>query len=81
MWCLHLRSNLIKLEFKPSEHDECVLYHGITICIIYTDDTILLGPSKEEIDNLVKKISKTFKIEHRGELSGYPGVKIEVKRM
>ena len=53
VWYLHLKDNLLKLGFKPSEHDECVFYHGSTIFIVYTDNTILLGPSKEEIDNLV----------------------------
>ncbi len=41
---------------------------GKTIFIVYTDDTILLGPNKEEIDTLVKRIGKTFKID-QGELS------------
>ncbi len=31
VWYQHLRKNLIKLGFKPSEHDECVFYHGTTI--------------------------------------------------
>jgi hypothetical protein len=25
VWCLHLKKNLLKLGFKLSEHDECVL--------------------------------------------------------
>ncbi|MFN9981526.1 MAG: hypothetical protein ACK53Y_16495, partial [bacterium] len=45
-----MKNNILKLGFKPSEHDECVFYHGSTIFIVYTDDTILLGPSKEEIE-------------------------------
>jgi hypothetical protein len=73
------KNNLIKLGFKPSEHDECVFFHGTTIFIVYTDDTILLGPNKEEMDNLVKKLSKTFNIEDQGELSDYLGIKIERK--
>ncbi len=31
VWYLHLKNNLLKLGFKPSEHDECVFYHGSTI--------------------------------------------------
>ncbi len=42
-----------EIYFKPSEHDECVFYYGKTIFIVYTDDTILLGPDQQEIDNLV----------------------------
>jgi hypothetical protein len=57
-WYLHLKNNLIKLGCKPSDHDECVFYHGTTIFIVYTDDTILLEPNKEEIDNLVKLLQR-----------------------
>jgi hypothetical protein len=45
VWYLHLRKNLLKLGFKPSQHDECVFYYGKTVFIVYTDDTILLGLS------------------------------------
>jgi hypothetical protein len=80
VWYLHLKDNLLKLGLKPSEHDECVFFHGSTIFIVYTDDTILLGPNKEEIDNLVKLLAQTFKIEDQGELSDYLGIKIERKQ-
>jgi len=74
-----LKKNLLKLGFKPSEHDECVFYYGKTIFFVYTDDTILLGPDQQEIDTLVKRLGKTFKIENQGELSDYFGMKIERK--
>ena len=76
VWYQHLRKNLIKLGFKPSEHDECVFYHGTTIFIVYTDDTILLGPDKKEIESIYKKLDAAFKIEDQGELSDYLGIKI-----
>jgi hypothetical protein len=79
VWYLHLRKNLLKLGFKPSNHDECVFYYGKTIFIVYTDDTIMLGPDKDEIDALVKKLGKTFNIEDQGELSDYLGIKIDRK--
>jgi hypothetical protein len=79
VWCLHLRKNLFKLGFKPSQHDECVFYCGETIFIVYTDDTILLGPDKDEIDLLVRGLGKTFKIEDQGNISDYLGIKIEKK--
>ena len=39
VWYLHLKKNLLKLGFKPSEHDECVFYY----C-----KTILLGPDQQD---------------------------------
>jgi hypothetical protein len=59
VWYLHLKKNLIKLGFTPSEHD------GSTIFIVYTDDTILLGPNKKEIEDLIEKLAETFKIENQ----------------
>ena len=79
VWYLHLRKNLIKLGFQPSQHDECVFYYGKTVFIVYTDDTILLGPDKDEIDLLVRRLSRSFKIEDQGDLSDYLGIKIERK--
>jgi len=79
VWYLHLRKNLMKLGFQPSQHDECVFYYGKTVFIVYTDDTILLGPDKDEIDLLVKRLSRNFKIEDQGDLSDYLGIKIERK--
>jgi hypothetical protein len=38
-----------------------------------------LGPDKDEIDTLVKRLGKTFKIEDQGELSDYLGIKKEIK--
>ena len=79
VWYLHLRKNLMKLGFQPSQHDECVFYYGKTVFIVYTDDTILLGPDKDEIDLLVRRLSRSFKIEDQGDLSDYLGIKIERK--
>jgi hypothetical protein len=79
VWYLHLRKNLLELGFKPSQHDECIFYYGKTTFIVYTDDTILMGPNKEEIDALVKRLGDKFKIEDQGELSDYLGIKIERK--
>jgi hypothetical protein len=79
VWYLHLRKNLLKLGFKLSQHDECIFYYGKTVFIVYTDDTILLGPDKDEIDLLVKRLGKTINIEDQGSLSDYLGIKIERK--
>jgi hypothetical protein len=65
------------LGFKASNIDECVFYYGRSIFIVYTDDTILIGPDKVEIDKLIEKLGKMFKIEDQGNLSDYLGIKIE----
>jgi hypothetical protein len=79
VWYLHLKKNSLKLGFKPSVQDECIFYYGKTIFIVHTDDTILLGTDQREIDTLVKRLGKIFKIEDPGDLSNYLGIKIERK--
>jgi hypothetical protein len=43
------------------------------MCILlwkdHTDDTILIGSDQEEIDELIRRWSKVFKIEDQGNLS------------
>jgi hypothetical protein len=63
VWYQHLKKNLLKLGFKASNIDECVFYYGKTIFIVYTDDTILIGPDQEEIDELIRRLSKVFKMD------------------
>ena len=79
VWYDHLRKKLIKLNFIQSRFDECVFYYGTTIFLVYTDDTILIGPDKEEIERIMKTLSKNFKIEDQGTLNDYLGVHIERK--
>ena len=38
--------------------DECVLYRGQTVYILYTDDTILARPDPEEIEQVLKDLRK-----------------------
>jgi hypothetical protein len=54
VWYQHLRKSLIKLGFKPSELNEFVFYYGTAIFIVYTDETIILGPDKKEIETIFK---------------------------
>jgi hypothetical protein len=76
VWCLHLKKNLEKIGFKGSKYDECLFYYGKTIFIVYTDDTILMGPDQKEIEGLVKKIGNIFKIEEQGSISDYLGIMV-----
>jgi len=57
-----------------------VFYHGKTVYLVYTDDTILVVPNEKEIDKIVKALSKNFKVEDQGDLSNYLGVNIERRK-
>ncbi len=51
-----------------------------TIFLVYTDDTILVGPDEGEIEKIVRTLSKNFKVEDQGDLSDYLGVNIERRK-
>jgi hypothetical protein len=75
-----LKDKLTKLGFIQSRFYECVFYYGKTIFLVYTDDTILVGPDEKEIEMIVKTLSKNFKVEDQGDLSNYLGVNIERRK-
>ena len=80
VWYDHLKDKLTKLGFIQSRFDECVFYYGTTIFLVYTDDTILVGPDEKEIEKIVNILSKNFKVEDQGDLSDYLGVNIERRK-
>ena len=36
--------------------DECIFYRGKTVYLLYKDDSILAGPDKEEIAQVIKDL-------------------------
>lgn len=59
VWNKYLVDKLVnEIGFKQSEVDECVFYKGNILYVLYTDDSILAGPNKDEIDDVVASIKK-----------------------
>jgi hypothetical protein len=58
VWYDHLKDKLTKLGFIQSRFDQCVFYYGRTIFLVYTDDTILVGPDEKEIEKIVKTLKE-----------------------
>ena len=79
VWFKHLSQRLIKhAGFKQSKVDECIFYRGSVIYVLYTDDSILTGPNKDEIDQAIEAIKKAkLKITVEGEVTSFLGVKID----
>ena len=48
VWNQHLTKQLLSLGFIQSKVDECVFYYQQSIFLVFTDDTILLGPEPTE---------------------------------
>jgi hypothetical protein len=80
VWYKHLVSKLKSIGFKQSAVDECVFYHGRCIYVLYTDDSILTGPSDEELDAVITKMQQSgLDLTVEGDVSDFLGVKIERK--
>ena len=53
VWNQYLVDHLVNaVGFKQSKVDECVFYRGNVIYVLYTDDSILAGPSQDESTKL-----------------------------
>jgi hypothetical protein len=60
-WFQHLRKHLIhKLHYIHSQYDECVFYHKSTIFIMYTDDVILIEPSRDIIKDRINDFNSNI---------------------
>ena len=72
---------LNELGFKQSKVDECVFYRGHTLYIMYTDNSILAGPSEKEIYQIIKDLRKArLDLTIEGDLQYFLGVNIEKKK-
>ncbi|KAI2507905.1 hypothetical protein MHU86_6563 [Fragilaria crotonensis] len=82
VWNKFLVDKLINdLGFKQSKVDECVFYRGKTLYVLYTDDSLLAGPDKDEIDRVIEDLKNKARlaITVEGDLADFLGVNIERK--
>jgi Reverse transcriptase (RNA-dependent DNA polymerase) len=69
-----------ELGFKQSKFDECVFFRGSVMYVLYTDDSILAGPSEKEIEQAIEDIKRVgLNITVEGDLQDFLGINIERK--
>ena len=77
VWNKFLVTKLKKVGFVQSKFDECIFYHKNVIYILYTDDSIITGPTTNEINDAIKAIkSADLQITEEGDISDFLGVNI-----
>ena len=78
VWNDYLTDRLVnKLGFKQSKVDKCMFYRGKTMYLLYTDDSILAGPDKNEIDKIISDIRGAgLDITEEGDIQDFLGVNI-----
>jgi hypothetical protein len=81
VWNHFLVDKLVnELHFTQSKVDECVFYRGKTLYELYTDDSLLAGPDKDEIDQVIKDLQKAkLNITVEGDIQDFLGINIERK--
>ena len=79
VWNKYLVDKLTKeLGFKQSAVDECLFYRGKVLYALYTDDSILAGPEKYQIDKIIKEMKEVkLNITDEGNVEDFLGVNIE----
>jgi hypothetical protein len=77
VWNRHVNEGLTALGFKASLVDSCVYYHGKTTFMLYVEDGIFVGPDKEEIITLIRKMQGVFNITDEGDIKECLGVLVE----
>ena len=76
VWNKYLEHKLIhEVGFTKSKVDECVFYKGNTMYILYTDDSIIAGPDKIEIEQIIADIEKSkLNITREGDIEDFLGI-------
>ena len=79
VWFEYLKKKLIEdVGFVQSKFDRCLFYKGSTVYVLYTDDSILAGPSQAEINETIAAIRKAgLKITDEGTIEDFLGVNID----
>ena len=81
VWNKHLCAKLGKIGFQQSIIDECVFYKEDMIYVLYTDDSILAGPSEKRIARTIKQMQDGgLELTVEGDLEDFLGVNIDRNR-
>ena len=80
IWNQYLVKNLLEALFLQSAHDKCLFYHRSSMYVLYMDDSILTGPNKKELDNIISKMEQTgLKMTYEDGLDDFLGVNVDHK--
>ena len=78
VWNKFLVSKLESIGFIQSQIDECVFYCGRCIYVLYTDDSILVGPDDDELDAIINNMQTVgLGITVEGGIDDFLGVNID----
>ena len=75
VWNKYLVAKLKDIGFVQSEVDECVFFKSGYVYVLYTDDSILTGPTEEGISAIIEEMKSTgLRLTEEGNVSDFLGV-------
>jgi hypothetical protein len=78
VWNSYLATKLREINFKQSLIDNCVFYWDNVIFIVYVDDGIFLGPSDQQLHDIINELCNLkLSVEDQGHPADYVGVSIK----
>jgi len=78
VWNKHLIAKLKLIGFTQSKIDECVFYQGQCIYVLYTNDSILVGPDDDELDAIVNDMQTSgLNLMVEGKIDDFLGMNID----
>jgi Reverse transcriptase (RNA-dependent DNA polymerase) len=78
VWNQYLVQKLLSIGFVQSKYDECVFYRGKAMYLLYTDDSILAGPDRKELERITQEMQQCgLKITVEGDIEDFLGVNIQ----
>ena len=78
-WFELLAKGLEQRGFAPSKSDPCLFIRSDCCIITYVDDCLIFARSEKVIDELIKSLSKQFKLTDEGKVHAYLGIDIQSK--
>jgi hypothetical protein len=76
-WYLFLCKILEEVGFVKSKIDDCPFYNGNVIFVLYTDDSIMAGPTDQEMDDVIEQMKASgLQLTVDGTLADFLGVNI-----
>jgi Reverse transcriptase (RNA-dependent DNA polymerase) len=76
VWNQYLVKGLLSLGFVQSKHNMCLFWRKSCVLVIYTDDTIITGPVRKDVDEAIVLISTRFKITTNNSVEVFLGINI-----
>ena len=68
------------IRYTQSTINKCVFYKGKSVYVLYTNDSILVGPDESKLDQIIEDMKKaSLKLTVEGDISDFLSVQIERK--